>query len=312
MLVCIKTILRVLHNLLSKSALATRIYFKILNLLFKRLPDCDLKFRFLSFHSWVKWPQIAFAPQTFRLAGSSLTMKVIPYLLEPDTAALIFKTWTYEKGVCEYLEQHVNDYDAVIEIGANVGLFTISFAKWFIRHGKSVNNIFAFEASRQAYSRLLRNLEVNGISDVQTFNFAVGDKSGFVDFYEPAGHLTNGSLYRDFAGIFSPALCVNKAVMLSGDCLAGLVRDSRSVLLKINAEGSEYAILQSMKDFIVQKKPAIILEVLELYQDQLNRLGFLFSGEYSFFNLTDRGLERRERFIAGYHYSYLLLPLVGS
>ena len=304
----LKIILRFLHNFISKSALATRVYFKALNLLLKRLPDCELKFRFLAFHAWVKWPQIAFAPQRIRPAGSSLSIKIIPYLLEPDAAALIFKTWTYEKGAFVYLEEHIEDYDAVIEIGANVGLFTVSFAKWFTRCGKSGNNIFAFEASRQAYSRLLRNLEANAIKDIQIFNLAVGDKNGFVNFYEPAGHLTNGSLYRDFVETFSQALSVNKTLMLSGDFVAGLAGESRRVLLKINAEGSEYAILQSMRDFIIQRKPTIILEVLERYQDELNRLDFLFSGRYSFFNLTDHGLESRDRFVAGYHYSYLLLP----
>jgi FkbM family methyltransferase len=308
----LKFIIRVLHNILSKSALTTRIYFKTLNLLVKSLPDYKFKSIIFGCIARTKWPQIGLAAQKIRLAGSSLSIKIIPHLIEPDSAAIIFKTLKHEKGVFEYLEQHIKDYDAVIEIGANVGLFTISFAKWFTRWGKPENNIFSFEASRRTYLRLLRNLQLNKIKGAQTFNLAVGEKNDFVNFYEPAGHLTNSSLYRDFAEIFSTSLTINKTYMISGSLLEGLVRDSRRVLLKINAEGAEYAILQSMKDFIVKKTPAIIIEVLELYQNQLNQLEFLLSGQYSFFNITDQGLESRDRFVAGYHYSYLLLPATGK
>jgi FkbM family methyltransferase len=289
-------------------------YFQILRLLLKSLPDNKFKSVILSLllgsSSIVQWPQIELAPQEVDIAGTSLTIKLVPHLIEQDLGSLILKTFTYEKGVFEYLEQHIKDYDAVIEIGANVGLFTMCLAKWFARSGKPNNNIFSFEPSREAYLRLLRNLELNRIKEIQTFNLAVGERDDFVNFYEPAGHLTNGSLYRDFAEIFSASLSINKTFMINGNFLDGLVQDSQRILLKINAEGSEYTILQTMKDFIIKRMPAIIIEVLSLFQNQLNQLDFLFSGQYSFFNITDQGLQSRDRFIASNCYSYLLLPLI--
>ena len=299
-------------RIVSKSEITTRIYFQILHLLLKRLPDNKFKSvisrSFLCAWPIIEWPQIEFSPREVDIAGSSLTIKLVPHPNELDFGSLILKTFTYEKGVFKYLEQHIKDYDAVIEIGANIGLYTICLAKWFARLGKPCNNIFSFEPSREAYLRLLRNLKLNRIKGVQTFNLAVGERDDFVSFYEPEGHLTNGSLYRDFAELFSASLSINKTFMISGNSLDGLIQDSHRVLLKINAEGAEYAILHSMKDFIIKRMPVIIIEVLSLYQNQLNQLDFLFSGQYSFFNITDRGLENHGRLIASDNFTYLLSP----
>jgi FkbM family methyltransferase len=300
------------HDAISKSEKATQIYLNFLGLLLKHIPDNIGKSKVLNLldDCRYKWPQVEFAPQEVRIAGSSLTIKLIGYVPEPDFAALFFKTLTYEKGIILYLEQHIRDYDAIIEIGANIGLFTICFSKWFSRWGKSCNNIFSFEPSREAYLRLLKNLKLNGIEGVQTFNLAVARTHDFVNFYEPMGCLTNGSLYRDFAEIFTNLIRINKTIAISGNLLERLIENNPRILLKINAEGAESEILQSMKDFIIKRRPTIIVEVLPPYLDQLNQLDFLFSAQYSFFNITDKGLQRRDKFIASDFYNYLLFPLV--
>jgi FkbM family methyltransferase len=310
----LKFLIRLLHNIVSRSEITLKIYFRTLNLLLKNLPDNKLKWivgcSLLYNHSKIPWSHIEFAPQKVRIAGSSLTIKLIPYLAERDLGTLVFKTLTYEKGVFAYLEQHIRDYDAVIEIGANTGLFTICLAQWFSRLGKPTNNIFSFEPSREAYWRLLKNLKLNKIEGVQAFNLAVGGRDEFADFYEPPDNLANGSLYHNFAELFSASPTVNKTFVVNGNLLERLVPDSPRILLKINAEGAECPVLESMKDFIAKRAPVIIMEVLPLYQNQLNQLDFLFSAQYSFFNFTNRGLESRDRFIASDFYTYLLLPRI--
>jgi FkbM family methyltransferase len=309
-----KSLIRVFHIAVSKSEIAVKIYFRALNLLLKGLPDHKFKSMVIGYllrnYARISWPQIGLAPQKVKVAGSSLEIKLIPHLLEEDLGSLIFKTLSYKKGTFAYLEEHIGDYDAVIEIGANVGLFTICLSKWFSRLGKLSSNIFAFEPSRDVYLRLLKNLKLNGIEGAQTFNLAVGAADGFVDFYEPADCLTNGSLDRDFAALFSTSLNINKTFVVSGHFLEQLVKDSSRVLIIIDAEGAEYAILESMKEFIAKRAPAIIMEALELYQGRLNQLDFLFSGQYSFFNITDTGLQGSDKFMPSKFYNYLLLPRI--
>src|SRR5436853_2547835 len=90
----------------------------------------------------------------------------------------------------------------MIEIGANVGVFS-AFVGATAHAQSHALRVFAFEPGRAAYARLIENLQLNRLNDVQTFNCAVGHETGFADFFEPVGHLTNGSLSREFASQFN-------------------------------------------------------------------------------------------------------------
>jgi hypothetical protein len=48
----------------------------------------------------------------------------------------------------------------------------------------------------------------------------VSDETGFSSFYEPEGHLTNGSLGRGFAEHFSQTVRDSMVVTLAGSSLA--------------------------------------------------------------------------------------------
>jgi len=114
----------------------------------------------------------------------------------------------YEAPVFAWLADYaLNEYDKVIEIGANVGIYTVFLDALINRTLASrLRKIVAFEPSQIPYRRLLENIYANRSQHVDVFQAAVGIKSGFQPFFEPAGHLTNGSFLRDFAGIFADAV----------------------------------------------------------------------------------------------------------
>jgi FkbM family methyltransferase len=194
----------------------------------------------------------------------------------------------------------------VIEIGANIGIFTLFFSKIFEELNKP-GYIFAFEPSREAFFRLQQNLRANAAKNVQIFNCAVDRETRFTCFYEPEGHLTNGSLDRDFAQIFSSTLRASQTLAVSGDMIAELVTDCQHLLVKIDVEGAEFAVLSSLEGFLMRRKPDLVVEVLPTHQDELNKLSFLLDN-YRLFNITASGLIAREKFVATSNRDYLLVP----
>jgi FkbM family methyltransferase len=173
--------------------------------------------------------------------GSDTVVRLTPHPGEFDFEALFERQLSYEREVFAYLESRMDRYDAVLEIGANVGVFTLFFAEALRRRGPT-RRVFAFEPSVEAFSRLLENLRQNEIANVSAFNCAAAE-TGLVSFFEPRGHLTNGSMDPEFAALFSGEVVKRGVVAVGGTHIAALVAGFDRLLLKIDVEGAECAVL---------------------------------------------------------------------
>ena len=99
-------------------------------------------------------------------------------------------------------------YDALIEIGANVGVYSVFFDALIKANPDSrLKTVIAFEPALEPYTRLLENLKANRAAFVLPFRAAMADATGFRTFYEPEDNLTNSSpLTRSFPGSFQTRL----------------------------------------------------------------------------------------------------------
>ena len=285
----------------------TRWYLATLGGLLRPLPECKAKRQILNSVLSVEWPEYDLPARRITL-GTSTNLVIHPHFHAIDFEALVSRHPLYEKEVFAFLEPRLADYDTVLEIGANVGLFSLFFAKTFEQMGKKDGQVFAFEPSREAYRRLLQNLKLNSTKNIQVFNCAVGDQTVFADFFEPKGHLTNGSLLPEFAGHFSTSLQVSRTLVLHAELLESLLPPGKRALVKIDTEGSEGRVLIGLTDVIIRKKPDILIEVLSIYRNALNSLEFLKRAGYQFFNVTDRGPVQHEQFTASDFRDWLLVP----
>lgn len=208
------------------------------------------------------WPQMELPPKQVRVGNESYIM-LIPHIGEFDGDALFYKTMPYEYPVFAWLElEGARRYDMVIEIGANVGIYTAFLGK-LIGSG-ALKRVIAFEPAPKAYGRLIDNLKVNNlVGNPVTFPAAVADKAGWLSFYEPSGHLTNGSLDPRFAAYFSKTVKEIMVPTVDAGFLEALVLNGERVLLKIDVEGYEPQLLASLGGFIERHKPDLIVEVLQ-------------------------------------------------
>ncbi|KYC36875.1 hypothetical protein WA1_45275 [Scytonema hofmannii PCC 7110] len=289
-------------------------YISLLSLLFREIPIPDklkqkVTQRILNSINSINWLNVELKPLTVELGSNKTQFKIIPHFHEFDFEAVFNKSISYEREVISCLELYLSKYNTIIEIGANVGVFSIFFNSYF-QDKKMKPDIFVFEPSREAYLRLLKNINLNSncVKNIHVFNCAISDEFGFCDFFEPKDHLTNGSLNYDFAKVFSTSISISKMLAIDGKSLTFLLKPKERTLMKIDTEGAEYPILLSLKDILLHYQVDLVIEVLSNYQDKLNSLDFLFDKGYLFFNITDRGLVKQDKFVANNRFrDYLLL-----
>jgi FkbM family methyltransferase len=272
------------HALIGRSAVLSRIYLAAV----RNLTWPGLRRRVINILSEVDWPAAALPPRLVRVGGSS-ELYLKPHSREFDIEVVLGGRLSYEPEVFAFLDKVAGSYDTVIEIGANVGIFTVYFSKRLTATNPDAQ-IFAFEPSAEAYRRLRENLALNAAGNVTTFNAAIGPKSGFAQFYEPRNHLTNGSLKMSFASYFDEDPISNWIVTLAGATLLELLAGTKRTLFKIDVEGFEAEVLGALEPIITQLRPDILIEVLPGFEDAINAAIDFTALGYRFYGLTTDGI----------------------
>lgn len=243
----------------------------------------------------VDWPAVDLPAIPVQVSPNA-TVRLHPHFGEFDAQALVRERLQYETEVFAWLESRRTTYDTVVEIGANVGVFTIYFGTQFRTVAGAGTRVLAFEPSPEAFRRLQANLRANNLSHVVATQAAVSDTSGTVTFHEPAGHLTNGSLLPSFASQFSSDVRVTTVRSVSGADIAALAPQGR-VLLKLDVEGAEAMVLRSLSGWLMTVQPDILIEVLPGHESEIQLA--LPDARYRPFEITPAGLVPREVIVAG-------------
>ncbi len=151
-------------------------------------------------------------------------------------------------GLAALVSRHIPPSSAVIDVGANIGLSTILLARLAKR-------VVAYEPSPPNLAFLRRNLELNGITNVEVRAAAVSSEPGTLRFHVAqfgagshvvaSGHVSGGTI---------PAVDV-PAVMLDDEALPPIA------FIKIDAEGHEPDVLAGARRLLARERPLIYTEV---------------------------------------------------
>ena len=100
------------------------------------------------------------------------------FLDSKDTLNLSIKG-IFEPFETEVVKKEIKKGDVVLDIGANIGYYTLIFAKLVGKEGK----VFAFEPDPTNFSLLKKNVEINDYKNVILVKKAVSNKTGKIKLY---------------------------------------------------------------------------------------------------------------------------------
>jgi FkbM family methyltransferase len=151
----------------------------------------------------------------------------------------------------------------VLDIGANVGLYSCAYAQYF----KDLNiSIFSIEAFYPNFCQLKKNCELNQFSNINFFNIAFGDKEGELAMLAPdenfVGNLAGANVLSDRDKKEASNLNHKKFItkMTTLDKWAVEHNIESCDFIKIDIEGAEYFTFIGGRNFIIKTRPAIQTE----------------------------------------------------
>jgi FkbM family methyltransferase len=257
----------------------------------------------------VHWPRLNLKPRRIELAPG------ISALLIPAAGSLGFRSlyehrMGHEPGVPDFLASRMSRYDCVVEIGANVGVYTLLFSQCVPSDGRK--RVFAYEPSRKAFVCLEEHLALNDVNNVAAFNCAIAAKPGTLSFYENTLDLMKGSVSKSIAALF-PGASEQKTTVpaVSGEHVAQQLQPHDRLLLKIDVMGAEHDVLTGFRSLVLERHPDIVLGVWKQNLQSLNQLRFVLN-HYRLFKIGRHGLDERTRFTDESYCNYFLEPSVRS
>ena len=176
-------------------------------------------------------------------------------------AARSFAAGLYERDVTRLFEAIVTAGMTVVDVGANVGYYTLIAS----RLAGPAGRVYAFEPDPRIYAYLVRNVESNGCSNVVAVNKAVSEMTGSGTFI-PDEHGAEGRLSASSANRTSIAV---QTVNLD-DYFAGEGWPSIAVI-KMDIEGGERAALDGMRE-LCRRNPEMQL-IMEFNLGAIHRAG---------------------------------------
>lgn len=149
-----------------------------------------------------------------------------------------------------------NDLDICLDIGANVGSWSLNLYNKF-------NKVLAFEPNKVARTTFEENIELNDITNIELFDYALSNKTTIskMRVYEAAGHSTlcddhpMADTTSDYIDTIDVATTTLKSIFTSD-------YENRKIdFIKIDTEGFEIPIIEGGLELIKEHKPKMMIEI---------------------------------------------------
>jgi FkbM family methyltransferase len=150
------------------------------------------------------------------------------------------------------IKNYVNSGDTVIDVGANIGFFSLLLSELIGQNGK----IYAFEPSNRLFNRLDKTVRINETKNIKIINLALGESEGSAMLhYNPKQ-----------SGLSSIATNLKSDTLQEEIKITTLDKFAESIaervsFIKIDTEGFEPQVLKGARRLILKDKPKIYLEL---------------------------------------------------
>jgi len=201
---------------------------------------------------FARWALASTITRTNVIVDVAAGLFIVPHLAEPVAFNLLVNG-VYEPETAGYLVSHLQLGDVVVDIGANIGTFSLMAARLVGSSGR----VLAIEASPKVFPYLAKNIEMSQLGNIQAFHCAAANRNAeSVSFWEaPDDKFGMGAL----APQFNTEPCRIAAYKL--DDLLRSAGIKQVAVIKLDVEGAEANVLQGALDLLQNSvAPAVVFE----------------------------------------------------
>jgi FkbM family methyltransferase len=148
--------------------------------------------------------------------------------------------------------------DTFVDVGANIGLFTMLAARWVGPGGR----VLGIEPSRREFARLQDHVARNGLRQVSALRTAAGRQSGTAVLHVATGRhaglntIENRFMYADVREAYTEEVPIAPI----DDILAAGGVD-RVHVMKIDVEGREHDVVAGAQRTLTRDRPVVVIEL---------------------------------------------------
>jgi len=216
---------------------------------------------------------------------------------EPAEAALIYNEIMVKQ---EYFQNGLSVVNAhcVIDIGANIGIFTMA-----VKLKAPEATVYAFEPIPDTFKTLEQNVRSLGYSDIHLFNVAIGSQDHIEKTFTYYPHMPGNStavptlketqrpvIDQIFGQEYSDFLHQSETRPVQIRTLSSVLREQGVTAvdyLKIDVEGNEISVLEGIEEM---HWPIIKQVVIEAHNTELREQVSTILSQHGFSVFTDLGL----------------------
>lgn len=169
----------------------------------------------------------------------------------------------WEPFETELLRRNLKPGDRVLDVGANIGYFSLLSAACVGEEGR----VYAFEPEPQNFALLEENIALNGYQGrITPCRAALGSAPGTGRLYLSPDNFGDHQLHEETPGRDS----VPVALAVGAEWFRG--RESRLDLVKVDVQGAEYEVVQGLFPLLSASSPGLRI-LLELTPGSLRQAG---------------------------------------
>ena len=194
------------------------------------------------FLGWQAWHRLTRQPLHARVFGGARLV------VHPGDHSAVSALYAELPDYAEmsFLKRLLRPGDAFLDVGANVGLYTVFASTLVGETGK----IFAVEPVADARWRLMENIAANRLQNVVVFPFVVGDVAGWSRVTSDAG--TMNYVTEFVAGEEAPP----GDAWVRAESLDSLLTSETPIAAKVDVEGFELHVLRGATALLKAHRPA--------------------------------------------------------
>lgn len=175
-----------------------------------------------------------------------------------EVSRAVYVSGLYEPSTASALRKVLHDGATFIDVGANVGLFTMLASRWVGPRG----TVLALEPSRRECARLRHHVDHNSLDNVRVLQVAAGTQRGSALLHvADAGHAGQNTLEARFVYPEVKEAYSEEVPVLAIDDAVREHHLEKVHAIKIDVEGGEHNVVAGARETIARDRPTVILEM---------------------------------------------------